>query len=180
MPPFQLDFCRSARYALASCTLLTLIACGAKKEEVLVTEKPVLSVMVISPRQSDWPVQLQASGNVAAWQEASIGAEIGGLKLLEVLVNVGDSVHQGQLLARMSDASVRNDLAQQKAAVDEAEANLAQARQNLDRARNLGPVGTISHQDVINYETQAATTAARLASAKAMLSAQSLRWPTRK
>lgn len=175
MPPIQIDFRRLVRYVLASCALVTVIACGARKEVGPAPAKPVLSVMVIGPRQADWPVQIQASGNVAAWQEASIGAEIGGLKLLEVLVNVGDSVRQGQLLARMSDASVRNDLAQQKAAMDEAEANLTQARQNLDRARDLGPVGSISHQDVLNYETQAAIAAARLTAAKAMLSAQSLR-----
>ena len=172
---FQFDFRRLGKCALASGLLITVIACGAKKEQLPTTEKPVLSVMVIGPRQENWPMQIQASGNVVAWQEASIGAEIGGLKLLEVLVNVGDSVHRGQLLARMSDASVRNDLAQQKAAVEEAEANLAQARKNLDRARDLEPVGSVSHQDVLNYETQAATTIARLAAAKAMLSAQSLR-----
>ena len=39
--------------------------------------------------------RLAANGNVAAWQEASIGAESNGLRLTEVRVNVGDSVKAG-------------------------------------------------------------------------------------
>jgi RND family efflux transporter MFP subunit len=168
-------FARSLKFFLVSGALCAVAACGAKKEEAKVPAKPVLTVMVASPRIVTWPLQIHASGNVAAWQEASIGAEIGGLRLAEVLVNVGDTVRKGQILARISDESVKNDLAQQKAAVEEAEANLAQARHNIDRARELEPSGSISRQDFINYQTQAATTAARLASSKAMLSAQSLK-----
>ena len=58
------------------------------------------------------------------WQEASIGAEVNGLKLAEVLVNVGDVVKQGQLLARLSDETVRADVAAQRASLAEAEASL--------------------------------------------------------
>ncbi|MEO5670510.1 MAG: efflux RND transporter periplasmic adaptor subunit [Ramlibacter sp.] len=166
---------RALRPVLLACALVALAGCGAKKEETKAAAKPVLTVMVTSPRVIEWPQQVQASGNVAAWQEASVGAEIGGLKLAEVLVNVGDPVRRGQVLARMSEASVRNDLEQQKAAMQEAEANLAQARHNIERARELEPSGSISRQDLTNYQTQHATTEARLASSKAMLAAQSLK-----
>lgn len=155
--------------------VLGLSGCSPKKEETKTVNKPALSVVVVSPQMTDWSLKIEASGNIAPWQEASVASEIGGLKLAEVLVNVGDTVRKGQLLARMSDESVQNDLAQQKAAVAEAEANLAQARHNIDRARELEPSGSISRQDLIGYETQAATTAARLASSKALLAAQSLR-----
>lgn len=175
MTPFSHALGRPVKSVLAFYVLGAMMACSAKKEEGPVAAKPVLSVMVVSPHQTDWVLQIQASGNVAAWQEASIGAEIGGLRLVDVLVNVGDAVHKGQLLARMSDASVRNEVAQQRAAVEEAQANWAQARHSLERARDLRPIGSISDLELINYQTQAATTGARLASSRALLAAQSLR-----
>lgn len=154
---------------------LALAGCGKKEEPPAPPAKPALTVTVARPSTETWPQRHQANGTVAPWQEAIIGAEIGGLKLSEVLVNVGDVVQRGQLLARFSDDTVKNDLAQQEAAVKEAEANLAQAKLNIERARALEPTGSISRQDIIGYETQAATTAARLASSKAMLAAQQLR-----
>ena len=42
------------------------------------------------PREGRVP--LAANGNIAAWQEAVIGAEAGGLRTEEVRVNVGDQV----------------------------------------------------------------------------------------
>src|SRR5687767_6496381 len=60
--------------------------------------RPALSVSVVTPQLAEWPVLLAANGNIAPWQEAVIGAEIGGQRITEVLVNVGDVVKQGQLL----------------------------------------------------------------------------------
>jgi len=162
---------------------IALGACGGSKDDASAkaskasapTAKPALTVTIAVPRLETWPQRLQANGTVAPWQEALIGAEIGGLKLAEVLVNVGDVVTHGQLLARFSDDTVKNDVAQSEAALKEAEANLAQAKLNIDRARALEPTGSISRQDIIGYETQALNTQARLASAKAQLSAQQLR-----
>ena len=46
-----------------------------------------------------------ANGNVAAWQEASVGSESSGLKLAEVRVNVGDVGVASELLQHDLDAS---------------------------------------------------------------------------
>ena len=163
------------RFALVSGVFCTVTGCNVKKENGPPLEKPVLTVMVTSPRMTDWSQETHASGNVAAWQETSIGTEIGGLRLAEVLVSVGDSVKKGQLLARISDASALNDIVQQKAAVEEAEANLSQSTHNIERAHELEPSGSISRQELMNYKTQAAVTAARVNSSKAMLEAQLLK-----
>ena len=91
--------------------------------------RPALTVSTTQPRRESLARRLPANGNVAAWQEASIGSESSGLRLAEVLVNVGEQVRAGQLLARFADDSVRADLAQARAALQEARAALAQARQ---------------------------------------------------
>ncbi len=63
--------------------------------------RPALTVSTAQPQRGAVPLRLAANGNVAAWQEASIGAESNGLRLDAVLVNVGDVVKAGQVLARI-------------------------------------------------------------------------------
>ena len=61
--------------------------------------RPALTVTVTRAQTQNLSQRVSANGTVAAWQEASIGAEIGGLRLTEVRVNVGDQVKAGQVLA---------------------------------------------------------------------------------
>ena len=64
--------------------------------------KPALTVTAALPESTRLPITLAANGNIAAWQEAIIGAESSGLRLTEVRVNVGDVVKAGQVLATFS------------------------------------------------------------------------------
>ena len=66
------------------------------------------------------PQRLSANGNVAAWQEASVGAESNDLRLTAVNVNVGDVVKAGQVLATFAADTVQADVAQARASVMEA------------------------------------------------------------
>ncbi|WP_426400385.1 efflux RND transporter periplasmic adaptor subunit [Ralstonia sp. R-29] len=157
----------------------TLAACGKAASEGKSKDQPVakpaLAVNVTQMGQQVWPRTATASGAVQPWQEASIGAEVNGLKLAEVLVNVGDVVKQGQLLARMSDETVRADVAAQRATLAEAEASAAQAAGEARRAHELDKSGAISQQDLVQYDTQAKTAAAKLAAARAQFDSQQLR-----
>jgi len=165
--------------ALAMMVASALAACGKSAPESKSKEqppaKPALAVNVAHLAQHMWPRIATASGAVQPWQEASIGAEVNGLKLAEVLVNVGDVVKQGQLLARMSDETVRADVAAQRASLAEAEASAAQAAGEAHRAHELDKSGAISQQDLIQYDTQAKTAAAKLAAARAQFDSQQLR-----
>lgn len=137
--------------------------------------KPALTVTTTKPSAAQLQIKLAANGNVAAWQEAVIGSESGGLRLLEVRVNVGDVVKKGQVLAVFSADAVNADVAQARAAVMEAEANAAEAVANAARARTLQSSGALSAQQISQYMTAEQTAKARIASAKAALSAQALR-----
>lgn len=137
--------------------------------------KPVLTVEAAALRTVQMPLLLEANGEVAAWQEASVGAEVANLRISQVLVEVGQTVRKGQLLATLRDDSVRADLAQQEAAVAEAKATLAQAQANADRAQAMLPSRAISTQDALAAETAQRAAAARLQSALAALAAQTLR-----
>lgn len=137
--------------------------------------KPALTVTLTQAKTAKLPIRLAANGSVAAWQEASVGAEVNGLRVQELLASVGDSVRRGQLLATFAPESVQADVALARAALSEATANAAEAAANADRARAVQGTGALSAQQVNVYLTQEQTAKARVESAKAQLDAQALR-----
>ena len=137
--------------------------------------KAALTVTAVQPSNGSLALKLAANGNVAAWQEASIGAEASGLRLTQVLVNVGDSVKKGQLLATFAGDAVQADVAQAKASLMEAQANALDAAANAERARTLQNTGALSTQQINQYLTAEKTAAARVQAAQATLSAQGVR-----
>lgn len=137
--------------------------------------KPALTVAAITPQWVEWPQVLTANGNIAAWQEAVISAEIGNLRLTDVRVNVGDRVQKGQVLARISNDTVEAELAQSRASVAEAEAMLSEARANGDRARQYQITGFLSAQQINQYLTAEKTAIARLNAARARMKTDQLR-----
>lgn len=137
--------------------------------------KPALTVTTVRPQTMSLPIRLAANGNIAAWQEASIGSEVNGLRLAEVFVNVGDQVRAGQVLATFASESVAADVAQARANLMEAEANAADAVANAARARTLQRTGAFSEQQINQYLTMEQTANAKSEAAKAMLVIQQLR-----
>ena len=137
--------------------------------------KPALTVTTINPVKAEMTTLVQATGSIAAWQEASIGAESGGLRVAEVRVNVGDVVKRGQVLAVFASETVEADLAQARAALAEAEAALAEARGNAVRAREVQASGALSQQQVAQLLTAEKTAEARVAAQRALVLAQELR-----
>ncbi len=136
--------------------------------------KSALTVVTTQPQASNLPLRISANGNVAAWQEAIIGAEANGLRLAEVRVNVGDIVKRGQILATFAPGTVQANLMQVRAAVAEAEATLAEASANAERVRRLQPSGVISAQQASQYLTAESTAQARLEAQRANLQIQQL------
>ena len=137
--------------------------------------KPALTVVLTQPKAANLPIRLAANGSVAAWQEASVGAEANGLRVAELHANVGDKVQRGQLLASFAAESVQADVALARASLAEAQANAADAVANAERARAVQGSGALSAQQVNQYLTQEQTAKARVESAKAQLDAQLLR-----
>ena len=137
--------------------------------------KPALTVTLVQPQSATLASNIQANGSIAAWQEAIVGAEAVGLRLAEVRVNVGDFVQRGQVLAVFAAESVAQDLAQARAALLEAQANLAEASANAQRARELQGSGALSAQQIGLYLSQESTAKARVLAQQAGVAAQELR-----
>jgi RND family efflux transporter MFP subunit len=137
--------------------------------------RPALTVTTVTPQKVSMPVKLGANGNIAAWQEASIGAEAGGLRLTQVNVNVGDRVQKGQVLATLAADTLRAEAAQSRASVAEAEAAAADAANNAQRARTLQGTGALSASQINQYLTAEKTAQAKVEAARALLQAQQAR-----
>ena len=137
--------------------------------------RPALSVTQALPQREDWAQTLAANGNVVAWQEAVIGAELDGYRVVEVRAEVGDVVRRGQLLARIDADSVASEVAEARAAVAELTAAAGEAKANAQRARELQARGFYSSQLQAQYQTGEQTSVARLDAARARLQAAELR-----
>ncbi|MDX8482453.1 efflux RND transporter periplasmic adaptor subunit [Mesorhizobium sp. VK24D] len=134
------------RYLLLLALLVVVAAAAALKAygraaPVPATQTPVsaaaLTVSVEKVASETVTSSISATGTLAAWQEATIGAEESGLRLTEVLVKEGDHVKAGDVIVRLDDSLLKAQLAEQKAAVAQAQATLDSALSAAVRAKKL-------------------------------------------
>ncbi|MBS0416815.1 MAG: efflux RND transporter periplasmic adaptor subunit [Proteobacteria bacterium] len=113
---------------------------------------------------------LDATGYVTARREATVSAQITGT-LIEVLIEEGDHVKVGQVLARLDDTQQKAALAQADAQLQSARALLvqyqsqfAQSQRDLKRAEDLVQRKLVSEQAVEQARTLVETESAQLES----------------
>ena len=113
---------------------------------------------------------LQATGYVTARRQATVSAQITGT-LIDVLIEEGERVEAGQVLAHLEDtaqqaslALAQAQLASAQALVGQFEAQVAQARRDLVRQQDLVGRKLVSQQAVENARTLTETLAAQLVS----------------
>ena len=113
---------------------------------------------------------LQATGYVTARREATVSAQITGA-LTSVLIEEGEHVKAGQVLAQLDDSAQKAALAQAQAQVMAARALLVQYQAQLEQARrdnqrNEDLIGRnlVSQQALETSQTQVATLTAQVES----------------
>jgi RND family efflux transporter MFP subunit len=110
------------------------------------------------------------AGSLEAKETANVRAEIGG-SVLGVKTEVGDRVRQGQLLARIEQKTLRQQLASARSALRSAEEEREVAERQAARARRLVEVGAMSERDRELAASEAAAARARVAEAAAAVAA---------
>src|SRR5690349_18734192 len=109
--------------SLLALSCLLLVACSGESEPQAPAEPPAsLTVAVATPAQQALPQRITAAGSVAAWEEMSLGVELSGQRVAEVLVEVGDTVSKGQPLLRLDTRSLEMERRQAEAALAQAQA----------------------------------------------------------
>jgi RND family efflux transporter MFP subunit len=106
------------------------------------------TVTVITPGMTSVQGTIVASGTIAARREMPVGVAGEGGKVASVLVDAGDWVQAGQVLAVIDRSVQAQQVESQAANVEVAAANARIAQSNLDRALKLVDKGFISKADV--------------------------------
>ncbi|WP_342240923.1 efflux RND transporter periplasmic adaptor subunit [Inquilinus sp. OTU3971] len=161
-------------FRLLPALLLALAACRDPKpaEEASASEAPVALAVSVEPARAERLARaVSATGNVAAWQELTVSAELSGLAIVEIPVQEGDRVAQGQLLARLDDRALQAQIAEQQAAIDQAQATLDNAELVAARSRRMLAAKAISQETADQNAATARTSRAALAQAQAALQA---------
>jgi HlyD family secretion protein len=134
-----------------------------------------MAVSVTRPRTEQFSRTVVATGSVFAWQEAVIGSEVGGYRVAEVRVDVGDRVRKGQELVRLADELLAAEVASRRAAKAQAEAQLVTASSNLRRAESLEGSGAVSASERERLKSEDLAARARVEAASSELTAAELR-----
>lgn len=115
------------------------------------TERRAPSVTVVRAARQEIAEEAHVSGTLVPREEVMVSPEIDGLAVTEILVEEGDRVEKGQVLARLSKSAIDAEaaqaeasIAQARAQIAETEANVAEAKLALDRAKELMGSKTIA------------------------------------
>ncbi|MEY6433293.1 efflux RND transporter periplasmic adaptor subunit [Thioalkalicoccus limnaeus] len=118
---------------------------------------------------------LDATGYLIARRQATVSSKISG-RLAEVLIEEGERVEAGQVMARLDDTDARAQLALVEARLAAARAELGQIQVQLDQARRdearqqgLHARGLGSEEALDNSRTRVLVLAAQLAAAESQV-----------
>jgi RND family efflux transporter MFP subunit len=124
-----------AAAALLAVGLIPRLQRSARASETAAEASSSLAnVAVVKTKLTSGAADLQLPGNIQALNLATIYARTNGY-VQERLVDIGTPVKAGQLLALIASPEVDQELAQGRAAVEQASAALEQATANLAQAR---------------------------------------------
>ena len=141
-----------------------LTACDQAPPPPAADPRPV-RVISVAERAESTIVTL--TGTIQAQTEVNLGFRIDG-RMVERLVNVGDRVEAGQVIARLDPTTEENSLRAARAALVAAEAQLVETHANYHRARELlrSGFGTRQRYDQAAQQLQTATSAVDSAEAQ--------------
>jgi len=142
-------------------------ATPATSAAMAVTVAPVVS--------RSMPRTVLVSGAVMPVEEMLLGVEVSGLRVTDLLVDVGQPVRRGQVLLRLDTRMLDSELAQANAVLREAEAGAALARANLARGENLAREKFISATQLDELRAARTQGDARVGTARAARDAAALR-----
>src|ERR1700730_1438670 len=124
-------------------------ACSKKADGRGARQRLAPQVTVAQVERRDVPVEVEAPVDHRPIPQAEVGSKTLGY-LDAVLVERGDRVQRGQLLALVRPSDLPDQLAAARGTLAQAQAALQLARANSARAEKLAPSGVVSQQELQN------------------------------
>jgi len=156
--------------------LLGLVAASCSKADTgaAARARPAPLVVVQKIEARDVPVEVRAPVDLRPLEQADVGSKILGY-IDAVLVDRGDRVKKGQLVALVRPSDLPDQLAVARGSLAQMEASAALARTNFERTQKLAPSGVVSQQEVQQSSAALASAEAQQAAAKAQIGALAVR-----
>lgn len=143
--------------------------CSSKSEAPAKT-RPAPLVVVAKVEARNVAVEIHAPVELRPLAQAEVGSKTLGV-LDAVLVDRGDRVKRGQLLALVRPSDLPDQLVAARGTLAQTQASASLARKNFERASSLAPGGVVSQQELQQSQAALATAEAQEAAAKAQVSA---------
>lgn len=153
---------------------LTLNVSQAQAQEQEQTREEAAPVSVDESRLESVVEEVRVTGTVTSPRSARISAAVGGL-VEQVQIEAGDRVEAGTVLVTIDSELARHQLSQLEAAVQQAQADLADARRRLQEAETLQNRQSIAESEVESRRAAAEAAAATLAQRQAEKALQQAR-----
>jgi RND family efflux transporter MFP subunit len=152
---------------------LAAAACGGSGGgKAAVRPPPLVSVSRVEMR--DVPVEVRAPVDLRPLEQADVGSKTLGY-LDAVLVDRGDKVRRGQILALVRPSDLPDQLAAARSTLAQTQSSAALARTNFERAKALAPQAVVSQQELQQAESQLATAEATQQAAQSQIAAVAVR-----
>ncbi len=133
---------------------------------------PLVSVIV--PVVGAVPATVSLTGAISARNDMPIGVEGDGGRIIAVLVEPGDRVHRGQVLARLNPLTAQSQVQSAEAALEDARAAAATAESEFARAQ--GARSAFSAEEFDRRRTSSLSAKAKERVAEAQLAESRSRW----
>jgi len=158
------ELARSRLLRAIALGILALAACKGGAPAARTRPPPAVTVAPVQVR--DVPVEVKAPVDLRPLAQADVGAKTIGY-LDAVLVDRGDRVKKGQLVALVRPSDLPDQLASARGSLAQAQAAVVLARANKERADRLAPSGVVSQQELQQAASALAAAEAALAAAQA-------------
>jgi RND family efflux transporter MFP subunit len=160
--------------AALAAALCASLACGKADSASLPKGRPPPLVAVAAVAVRDVPVEVRAPIDLRPLEQAEVSSKTLGY-LDAVLVDRGDRIKRGQLLAVVRPSDLPDQLAAARQQLAATQAQNALARANHQRAVQLAPGGVVSQQELQQAQAALESSGAAEQAARAQIAAVATR-----
>jgi RND family efflux transporter MFP subunit len=147
-----------------------LTACGkdAADETAVPGSRNAVAVTLAAARRQEVRVELYSVGRLVSLNTPMLAAEIDA-RVVELLVDEGESVAQGQELLRLDTTALELSRDEAQAAIQQLAASIANEKRRVERYRDLESRGVMPEERLDDAEAQLAVYQASMTAAEARL-----------
>ena len=159
-------------FAIIAIVIVSILAVRLTKILTLkpdITNRPVPTVSVTEVGISKVPTTVSIIGTIGARYDMPIGVEGDAGRIAAILVEAGDHVKKGQILARLNVSVLEPQVANLEAALEQSRAEQELADAEYKRAQAVGASGALSAEETQRRKSTSVTAAAKVRFAEAQL-----------